>query len=333
MKRLHWLEKVVICFTILFSVLTIISAFNIKDSTICIGPIQINANSLMLIWMGILWVFFTVLLLFITTRLSDIDERVNIRLTDEIGKTLSDIINSINDYLRHPANLECQEKIAEASKRLNGLKYKLSQGTLEEETSADMIKVLKQPVKIIERFYACSTFPIEWWFQPEWIFFLLNHLLICKSKNIKVVRFSIYMAKPDIKRHKREYLNFMDSHKNAGADLFTLKHEKVYAQIESLTRNLKLPNKETDGLRAFVKEYIDHSQKFSSNKQGIFPDGWIVKYKTGKIDCYIRDAITGKARPAKNSTERKAFENYFALLNLANEEPSNRLEREDIGAL
>lgn len=205
-KRLKLLDKTITVLGLIFAiVMLVVAIYTGYHTSIKQGEdigVVVGVN---LALVGVLFGFFTIIFWVIREGLISIDERVDLHVKHDTA--IGDLLTKIISLLTGVAD----SKRKEVKKRFNGIRHYLEQEGLERNLSDQILKEITKT----GNFSAVSSFPLEWWFQPEGIFYLTKQLIeISKSSGAIIKRFVIY--KHEIyKEYGYELLDLIDSHRRA----------------------------------------------------------------------------------------------------------------------
>ncbi len=210
-------------------------------------------------------------------------DRVNIHCTMKpIADSLESILHTINQHGE-------RSPVAKyVGKRLNGLSKKIGKKSIPSSTLTDILTEL-QACTLKHSFFATSTAPIEWWFEPEWITYLSRQLIICSQKPKEFAkRYFIYPREALVLY--REELGLFDSvHQQGNTTQLLFVKEKLQLYASQLLN--QMANEVSGDIKVKILNAINQNR---------IPDMMVVCNNSRQLKPYYRDTITEETLPAKN---------------------------------
>ncbi len=213
-----------------------------------------------------------------------------------IAKSLEEIIQKITADGPNAITTE------RAEKRLNGLSYKLKQGSIGRSMVDQVLDRLKRSEN---SFYATSTFSIEWWLESEWLFYLTAQLILCKGKKDSFMskRFFVYPLST-LKKYNDE-IRFLDElHKLGNTSLILLDRgnlcNKYGRTLNSLQESQKslLPERISDvdvpdiimldGIYAYYRNSMGDTEYTDNNEDLDVYKSWVELLEKAAQDDSIK---------------------------------------------
>ena len=239
---------------------------------------------------AVLFGFFTWIYAEVKTGLQNMDDRIGLHANHDegIGQSLAEIIK----YL----SLAKPKKRKEVRKRFKGICHYLEKRGLARNLDEDILDEIKKNPDCS----AVTTYPLDWWFQPEGLFYLAKQLLEVSKKNGKIERFAIYDHNVFKDEYGDEILDLCEVHRLAGGQLKMMFSNQLDDSIDEMIKNMKLDRANNKRLKEFVKNY--------RKKTKWLPDGIIINNNV----AYLRNPESGEM---ELYNEPKTFQLYIDFLN------------------